>query len=621
MANLSSTIVTKPWNISALSNNNADQLQTLFAPAWVGSPDVRGTMDILQSCILTLVACIYTALHLDVPRKTTWQHLLWVKTKWVIVTLLAPEISVYMAAVQLRQALNLRSALRKIQKEKQSSNWTSDADFEIDLKYAFFIVMGAVRFDVHDILSIPDLDDSAHKLFRNSGGCQRSIRLGPAFIIWLAERGHWIEIRKSDIDDKSKADTVQKTLVVIQVLWMVVQCIARGVSDLPLSLLEIHTMVHVVCAVLLYACWFEKPLDIQEAIIYNPDKFKGELAIMLQKQYYCNLSYKIALFPPKLQDDEDPPTHVDGQPMRWIAPEAEVNMKIGELLPSGLALYAANIKKSTRGFTEIYLVDLDVDTSEFSLKLTAKSLERWDAILTTFPFEGRDKLAREAKKLEIEISKQSSPKKENESNLAEAYKGVLFLARLEELEPKTFTDWERPFWEGKSIFHIDLESPSDTTGSNNWKHSIAHSDVTVLSFRLLFLATLLPGLYGGVHLAAWGWGFPSYTEEIMWKLSCLIIVCDLPISVLVLISCFFWMLFFAESEAFKMIVPERWRERWSNSWGVVGYFVLLAWVQSLLALGYIFARVFIIVESFISLRRAPVGVFISPEWIELFPHF
>lgn len=117
--------------------------------------------------------------------------------------------------------------------------------------------MGAVRFDVHDILSIPDLDDTAAKFFEDSGDRRNSVRPGPAFIIWLAESGYWIKVRKQDIDDKSKADTLQKALVLIQVSWMVIQYIARKASNLPLTLLEIHTMVHVVCAIILYACWFQ----------------------------------------------------------------------------------------------------------------------------------------------------------------------------------------------------------------------------------------------------------------------------------------------------------------------------------------------------------------------------
>lgn len=128
MVDLNSSVITQPWNMSFVSDNGTDQFRHLVAPAWVSSPNVRGSMDILRSCILTLVACIYTALHLDVPRKTTWQYLLMRKTKYVLLTLFAPEMSVFAAMQQLRYAWKLRSALQTIQRREQEKNWTEAAD-------------------------------------------------------------------------------------------------------------------------------------------------------------------------------------------------------------------------------------------------------------------------------------------------------------------------------------------------------------------------------------------------------------------------------------------------------------------------------------------------------------
>ncbi len=64
-------------------------------------------------------------------------------------------------------------------------------------------------------------------------------------------------IPRSRIEDRSKADTLQKALVLLQVSWMMLQCIARKAYRLPLTLLELHTMVHVVCAVVMYAFWLK----------------------------------------------------------------------------------------------------------------------------------------------------------------------------------------------------------------------------------------------------------------------------------------------------------------------------------------------------------------------------
>ena len=79
----------------------------------------------------------------------------------------------------------------------------------------------------------------------------------PCGIIGLARQGQFVDISNKDITDKSKADIFTKSLICIQVSWMVIQCIARKAAGYPLTLLEIHTMVHVVCALILYVLWWK----------------------------------------------------------------------------------------------------------------------------------------------------------------------------------------------------------------------------------------------------------------------------------------------------------------------------------------------------------------------------
>ena len=43
---------------------------------------------------------------------------------------------------------------------------------------------------------------------------------------------------------------------------MVVQCVARKIPGLPVTLLEINTVMHVICALLMYLLWLHKPLDV-----------------------------------------------------------------------------------------------------------------------------------------------------------------------------------------------------------------------------------------------------------------------------------------------------------------------------------------------------------------------
>jgi hypothetical protein len=79
-------------------------------------------------------------------------------------------------------------------------------------------------------------------------------------------------IREEEIQDKSKADTLAKTLVCLQALWMMVQLLGRLISHLPITLLEINTMGHVFCALIIYSLWWKKPLDIREPFILDTRK-------------------------------------------------------------------------------------------------------------------------------------------------------------------------------------------------------------------------------------------------------------------------------------------------------------------------------------------------------------
>jgi hypothetical protein len=60
---------------------------------WRGSPNERGTLNILSICIITLLLCAYTSLHLDIPKygKAGWVHQFWRRMLWVCVGLAAPE--------------------------------------------------------------------------------------------------------------------------------------------------------------------------------------------------------------------------------------------------------------------------------------------------------------------------------------------------------------------------------------------------------------------------------------------------------------------------------------------------------------------------------------------------
>lgn len=113
-----------------------------------------------------------------------------------------------------------------------------------DLRYCFFVVMGGIRADINDINPrkeyVPDM-----------------MPISPSGVIQFAKLGHFFPVSGADIEDRNKSNIFQKALVLLQISWMVIQCVTRTIAGAQISLLEIHTMVHVLCATILYCFWFK----------------------------------------------------------------------------------------------------------------------------------------------------------------------------------------------------------------------------------------------------------------------------------------------------------------------------------------------------------------------------
>jgi len=74
----------------------------------------------------------------------------------------------------------------------------------------------------------------------------------------------FLNILEADIQDHSKADWLSKLVVVLQVSWFIVQCIARGVSlGLKLTELEVVTLAFGSLNAAMYFFWWYKPLDVK----------------------------------------------------------------------------------------------------------------------------------------------------------------------------------------------------------------------------------------------------------------------------------------------------------------------------------------------------------------------
>ena len=76
-------------------------------------------------------------------------------------------------------------------------------------------------------------------------------------VLLLAQHGCFIRIPNEIIEDKSKSNLLGKILVTIQAVWIIIQCAARSGHDLSLTILELHTLVHVCFALIMYLFWLK----------------------------------------------------------------------------------------------------------------------------------------------------------------------------------------------------------------------------------------------------------------------------------------------------------------------------------------------------------------------------
>jgi hypothetical protein len=60
--------------------------------SWKPEPLVRGTFSILSSSLLTMILCVWTAVHLNIPEHGKAKEQIWRRLGWMAIALLAPEM-------------------------------------------------------------------------------------------------------------------------------------------------------------------------------------------------------------------------------------------------------------------------------------------------------------------------------------------------------------------------------------------------------------------------------------------------------------------------------------------------------------------------------------------------
>ncbi|KAK0750470.1 hypothetical protein B0T18DRAFT_408963 [Schizothecium vesticola] len=256
---------------------------------WQPQPTFRGTFGILSTCLVTLGLCVWSAIHLNMParneapwdficalsvwknarEKRPWCHISWPgqalrKTAWALLGFFAPELVAFTAYQQHKTAKSLTRALKEKLSPKndleENSPTTATRQNEWTIVHSYFVLMGGYEIRTESV------DQNFLPLTRVLDDERKGIRLSPEGFQALAEKfPHLIPDQSRErIEDKSKGDAIAKTLICFQATWFCAQCLARLGQRLGISLLELNTLGHALCAFLIYCLWWNKPLDTKE---------------------------------------------------------------------------------------------------------------------------------------------------------------------------------------------------------------------------------------------------------------------------------------------------------------------------------------------------------------------
>ena len=203
---------------------------------WKAEPDGRGTWSILWSCLATIFICTWSVLHLSVPRRHEWWYLLLRKARWMIVTAIALEYMLFLAADNYEDAQYLAKRL----KSKGHGDWTST-----HIRFAF---AGGFHFKYREPNSKRWAPESLE-----TATVSQDITCPPVSADHLKSLG--------------RSDVVVKAIAALQIIWFVLQVIFRAISHYRVTPLEIMTVAFVLCSILIFGFHFQQPQDVEYPIV------------------------------------------------------------------------------------------------------------------------------------------------------------------------------------------------------------------------------------------------------------------------------------------------------------------------------------------------------------------
>ncbi|KAL9111371.1 MAG: hypothetical protein Q9227_004248 [Pyrenula ochraceoflavens] len=322
------------------------------------------------------------------------------------------------------------------------------------------------------------------------------LTLTAAGVLLLAECGKLPDLSVTEIKDKSKADGIAKALVCLQAGWMIVQTIGRIAYYQPVTLLEVNTIGHVLCAFIIYLLWWHKPRDVRAATVLQG----SEMAPLCSYMYMCSrVSGRKSGRKIKLSSWKQP----EFSGLAWFE-EADLALKntkkenaqeesahecSGEIGVADASGDAESDPSRTHSF-------IDVRPPTTVPERPQKVIQRYQ----TLPIESDDDTKRALRMKSCEAAVRSFPPIRERFEFRDT---VELPMEGSQEQPKQCA-WHEP-----ALCQLAVSTASEWP-SDYYLPGIAGE----LMGMALWFASMG---YGAVHALAWGEFFPTQAERLMWR--------------------------------------------------------------------------------------------------------
>jgi hypothetical protein len=291
---------------------------------YVQGPNTRGSLQIVWSCLATLIACTYTVLHPNLPEQRggrdgataryleTW----WkrgnpsiMRTALLTTAVVCPWLHTDSGNSHLAQTT--MSMPRPKDTEANARLWTPNKLgkevswwYRTNYSTVYWMIVTMVAPEVYALIAIYSLESArAHKaefeklplrchpiygwtlthiFFADMGGFvirsniesqdPKTTHLTAYSLQQLLQHDSWSTTSEflpsvEEIQDRSKSDAFAKSLIVLQIVWFVVNSVTRLAKGLPTTQLEMSILGTAICSLLSYLMLLRKPHAVKTATV------------------------------------------------------------------------------------------------------------------------------------------------------------------------------------------------------------------------------------------------------------------------------------------------------------------------------------------------------------------